>query len=51
MVGYTITEKWWWKKLLEEIKWELISAHPETAVSSDSDQEIHHAPPESCGRD
>jgi hypothetical protein len=21
--GYTIVTKWWWKKLLEEIKWEL----------------------------
>ena len=31
MVGYTITEKWWWKKLLEEIKWELLSFHPETS--------------------
>jgi hypothetical protein len=30
MVAYTIAAKWWWKKLLEEIKWELISAHPET---------------------
>ena len=31
MVAYTIVMKWWWKKLLEEIKWELISFHPETS--------------------
>ena len=30
MVAYTIVMKWWWKKLLEEIKWELISFHPQT---------------------
>jgi hypothetical protein len=51
MVEYMIVTKWWWKKLLEEIKCKLTSVHPETAASSDSDQEIHHAPPESCGRD
>ena len=31
MVEYMIVTKWWWKKLLEEIKWELISFHPETS--------------------
>ena len=30
-LAYTIAEKWWWKKLLEEIKWELLSFHPETS--------------------
>ena len=42
MVAYTIVMKWWWKKLLEEIKWELISAHPKTNV-----QESYYAAPES----
>jgi hypothetical protein len=28
MVAYTIVTKWWWKKLREEIKWELMSVHP-----------------------
>ena len=29
MVAYTIATKWWWKKLLEKIKWELMSVQPE----------------------
>jgi hypothetical protein len=31
MVAYTIATKWWWKKLPEEIKWELMSVHQETS--------------------
>jgi hypothetical protein len=31
-VEYTIVTKWWWKKLLEEIKCKLISSHPKTTV-------------------
>jgi hypothetical protein len=30
MVAYTIVMKWWWKKLLEKIKWQLMNFHPET---------------------
>ena len=50
MVAYTIVTKWWWKKLVEEIEWELMSAHSETAVSR-YHQESYDAAPESSRRD
>jgi len=30
-LAYTIAEKWWWKKLLEEIKCKLTGFHPVTS--------------------
>jgi hypothetical protein len=33
MLGYTIVMKWWWKKLLKKIKWELVRVHPKNRDS------------------